>query len=133
MTAEQLVGVGYYWHLDTGAAWEHTELSTLMNTCIISRERAYGAAFRLCFDPGAEPVGVVRCSLFTVADTEATPANAAGLNHVRGDTYLLLSPVWKYQTTVPPHFSKSGYDAWRRFSLEGTAETIPMCQHLFDW
>lgn len=79
----------------------HTEPSTLVNTCIISTERVHVATFRLCFDPGARPAGVVRCSLFTVTDTEAPSANAAGLDHVHHYANLVLSPVWKYQTTCP--------------------------------
>lgn len=98
MTAEQLVGSGYNSHLDTRATWTAYRAK---HTCEHMYHLQGDAAFRLCFDPGEGPVGVVRCSLFTVADTEAPPADAAGLNHVLRYACLLLSPVWIYQTTSP--------------------------------
>lgn len=106
----------------------HTESSTLVNTCIISRERVHVAAFRRCFDPGAGLVGVVRCSLFTAADTEATPLSSITCTVILTYSYHRCENI-----KLPPHFFTSGYDVWLRLSPEGMVETIPMCQHLFEW
>lgn len=116
----------------------YTEPSTLVNACIISGEWERVAAFRLCFDPRTRPVGVVRCSLFIVADTEAPPAGTAGLDHMLRYTYLVLSLVWKYQTTSPLFHvwlrcltTMSDYDVWP-FQCANTCLNEKCARHIVN-